>query len=116
MNLARIFRTLIILNWATAIGGAVISFVGRPHLAAEFDRLFRARQHLRTSGFEKAVIWLEIITATPNTRLQRTRHERTALLGCVREPLKHNFGCSGNGELVRLQPLVGPLVARRTIV
>jgi hypothetical protein len=29
----------------------------------------------------------------PNKRLERTRHERASLLGCVGEPLKRSVGC-----------------------
>ena len=33
-----------------------------------------------------------IVTAPPNRRLERTRHERASLLSCVGEPLKRSVG------------------------
>jgi len=57
----KIFRILIVLNWATAIAGAIVYVTTRGSLPVELTPYLENRRRLGVTQFERAILWIEIV-------------------------------------------------------
>ena len=88
-----------------------VSSTGRKEFEADIVGIFDSKYAEGHDGFRFRIVPSEIKQRSPvksgrpwalaNTRLERTRHERASLLGCVGEPLKRSVGRLAGGPQER---------------
>jgi hypothetical protein len=57
----KIFRILIVLNWATAIAGTIVYVTTRGSLPVELTPYLESRTRLGVTQFERAILWTETV-------------------------------------------------------